>query len=89
MLEIEKKKNICDLKYNTYLNYFNVFLVLYGTIIVTIWLSSNIDNFIKDFQVSLLFKACLTVSILIITIITWLYFDSKLNEIREQIKELI
>lgn len=77
-MERDTRKNLLDLEYNTKLNSLNIFLVLIGTAIISIILSS-INLSLKKFGLGFLSIG--------IVLISW-YYHSTLNRIKEQIRNI-
>ena len=82
-MSINIEKNIKDLEYNTYLNYFNIITLFIGTTYITLIIGTA--NQIK-WTVSLVFSTAIFV--LLFLILIWLLFYSKLTNIKEKIKSL-
>ena len=85
MDEISKKKNVYDLEYNRKLNHQNIWLILIGTIGITLWFK---DLWLESARLSLLWKLLGTLVLLILIIVVITYYNSELNNIKFEIKEL-
>lgn len=73
-------KNIKDLEYNHILNKQNVFLVLFGTSVISIILSEKLPENISKWGLVLAFILAIILSLL--------YFSKKLEEKIKEIKNL-
>lgn len=84
MRKAERQKNLLDMRYNKILNYMNIFFVVFGTGLITIWIALNIE----DKQMELLFKLTSTIVVIISAFVIWLVTESRLREIKEEIEKL-
>lgn len=78
-----KEKNLKDLEYHTFLNYFNIFVLFAGTTYITLVIGTI--NVI-EWTISKIISSAIFVLLFIILI--WLLFYSKLRKIKKEIENL-
>lgn len=77
----DKRKNLLDLEYNTYLTYLEIVIVLIGTAFVTL----VIGTLSRWTYQNLIPTIIIVISMMILI---WLGFYYKLNSLREEIQRL-
>jgi len=80
-----KKKNICDLNYNTVISYFNAFIVILGSGLITFWITFNPP---LRFWLLLYIKFLVSMGIVLVGLIGWGLFHGKLESIKNEIKNI-
>jgi hypothetical protein len=78
--EKRKLKNIKDLEYNHILNKQNVFLIIFGTAIISVILSNNIPEEIT--------KGGLILAFILAIILSLMHYGRKLEEKIEEIRNI-
>lgn len=81
MDEITKNKNLLDLKYQKLLNYLNISIITIITSFITI-IVGTYKYWILNYLIAI------SIILFIIIILLWVYFDSLLEDVREEIKSL-
>ncbi len=81
----EKLKNIYDLEYNKIINYFNVFMVILGTFLITFWIVFTSS---WKFWLIIYIKLLVSAGIILLGFVGWTFFNNKLEEIKTKIKGL-
>ncbi len=84
MDQAQKLKNIYDLNYSKELNYQNVWWVILGTLMVSIWLK----EFKFNTLLSIIFKFLISSTIIIFAIALKKYFNNRLSVIESRIKAI-
>ncbi len=79
---IKENKTVLELEYQYFLNYINILVVTIISILITVWLSSDI--IIKDIK----YKFILTIALVYCFLLFMLLLHDKLNEIKRKISEL-
>lgn len=82
-MEFQKKKNLLDLEYNTFLNYFNIIALFIATTYIVI-LIGTLDKI--DWSIFKIISTALFTLILIL--LFWFLFYAKLKSIKQEIKKL-
>ncbi|MBI2629844.1 hypothetical protein HYW76_01965 [Candidatus Pacearchaeota archaeon] len=77
----DKIKNILDLEYQTYLNYFNIVVIS----IITSFISIIVGT-MRSWDIKILFS--LVILVMLSIVLVWLVFSDKLARIKRSIQEV-
>ncbi len=81
----DKLKNIYDLEYNTIISYFNAFIVILGSGLITFWITFNLN---LNLSLLIYIKLLVSAGVILAGFIGWVLFDNKLEVIKKKIKLL-
>jgi len=85
MNDFYKRKKIYDLEYNTIINYFNAFIVILGTGLITFWITFNPA---LNFELVIYIKILISAGFILMGLIGWTLFHNKLKKIKFKIMQL-
>jgi len=83
-----KEKNKIDLKYNTYLQFFNTIIIITATVLITVSIAIFTEQIKIGKNITFIFVMCLSLTVIIFTTISLIIIYNKMKENLEDLNNL-